>query len=94
MAMAIKSFKDRDTEALWRDEDAPRFRPIARQIRKRLHRLDAAQELADLTSFPGNRLHRLHGDREGQYAIRINDQWRVCFRWADGALDVEIVDYH
>jgi proteic killer suppression protein len=57
--------------------------------------LDSAEELADLRSPPGNRLEKLRGDRSGEYSIRINDQWRICFRWTDGgAHEVEIVDYH
>ena len=62
---------------------------------RKLRQLDVAAELRDLASPPGNRLEALHGGRQGQYSIRINDQWRICFRWRDGgAYDVEIVDYH
>ena len=62
---------------------------------KRNHWLDAATRLKDLAALPGNRLERLKGDRQGQYSIRVNDQWRVCFEWRDGhAYEVEIVDYH
>ena len=56
--------------------------------------LDAAERLEDLKAPPGNRLEKLKGDRDGQWSIRINDQWRICFRWNEGAEDVEIVDYH
>ena len=92
--MTIKSFKNRDTEALWYGDDVRRFRGIRRQAQRRLALLANAAALADLLVFPGNRLHPLRGAREGQYAIRINDQWRICFRWNNGPDDVEIVDYH
>ena len=72
-----------------------RFRAIRAQAERKLQMLDAAQEIADLRSPPGNRLEKLSGDRAGRYSIRINDQWRVCFRFENGkALEVEIVDYH
>jgi proteic killer suppression protein len=62
---------------------------------RKLRELDIATDLRDLAAPPGNRLEKLHGDREGQYSIRINDQWRICFVWRDGdAYDVEIADYH
>jgi proteic killer suppression protein len=65
------------------------------QARTRLRRLDAAETLQDLAAFPGNRLEALRGNRKGQYSIRVNDQWRICFRWSEGkAYDVEVVDYH
>lgn len=68
---------------------------IQKTARRKLLYLNDAQDVRDLLAPPGNRLEKLSGDREGQYSIRINDQWRVCFRWQDGrALDVEIVDYH
>jgi len=70
-------------------------REIQRVALRKLVMLHAAESLQDLRAPPGNRLERLSGDREGQYSIRINDQWRVCFRWAEGdAYDVEITDYH
>jgi proteic killer suppression protein len=81
----------------------PRRRPQVRRLPSSLHRamlrklvmLDAAEQLEDLRVPPGNRLEKLRGDRAGQHSIRVNDQWRVCFRWRDGhAHDVEIVDYH
>ena len=91
----IKSFRSRDTEKLFRDERVPRWQAIERQARRRLAFLDAATTLESLMRNPSNRLHALSGDRAGQYAIWINSQWRICFRWSDGhALDVEIVDYH
>ena len=91
----IRSFRDSATARLFDDEDVPRFRAIERQARRRLQLLDNAGALNDLRTPPGNRLEALKGDRRGQYSIRINDQWRICFTWRDGAADdVEIVDYH
>ena len=91
----IRSFKDAATARLFADEDVPRFRAIERQARRKLLILDGAGALNDLRSPPGNRLEALKGDRRGQHSIRINDQWRICFRWHEsGAEDVEIVDYH
>jgi proteic killer suppression protein len=91
----IRSFKDAATARLFADEDVPRFRGIERQARYKLLLLHAAGTLNDLRVPPGNRLEALKGDRRGQHSIRINDQWRICFVWRDGAAeDVEIVDYH
>ncbi len=90
----IKSFRCRDTEALANDEPVKRFRTIERVARRKLEVLESAGRLSDLRSPPGNRLEALKGDRKGQYSIRINDQWRICFRWDEGAEAVEIVDYH
>ena len=91
----IRSFRDPHTEALFQDRDVPRFRAIERVARRKLLYLHRAKRLEDLRVPPGNRLEALKGDRRGQYSIRINEQWRICFRWKDGeALDVEIVDYH
>jgi toxin HigB-1 len=91
----IRSFKDAATARLFADEDVTRFRGIERQARRKLLILHAAQRLDDLRSPPGNKLKELKGERKGQHAIRINDQWRVCFVWKDGAAEsVEIVDYH
>jgi toxin HigB-1 len=92
----IRSFKDRETERLWSGEASRRLPGDiqARALRK-LRQLDAATTMNDLSNPPSNRLERLRGNRTGQMSIRINDQWRVCFRWNEGdALDVEIVDYH
>ena len=95
----IASFRCRDTEALFHDRTVPRFRAIERAARRKLLYLNQARLLADLRVPPGNRLEALKGNRKGQYSIRINDQWRICFRWDQGpgsgtARDVEIVDYH
>jgi proteic killer suppression protein len=90
----IKSFADRDTERLFNDEFVRAFGSIERIARRKLQLLDAASRLEDLRIPPGNRLEVLRGDRAGQQSIRINDQWRICFRWSDGAHEVEIVDYH
>ncbi|MDX2221546.1 MAG: type II toxin-antitoxin system RelE/ParE family toxin [Rhodospirillaceae bacterium] len=91
----IRSFGCRATEALFNDEPVVRFRAFERVARRKLELLSAARQLAELRIPPGNRLEALKGDRQGQYSIRINDQWRICFRWEDGgAWNVEIVDYH
>ena len=91
----IRSFKDRDTARLFDDELVARFRAIERQARRKLLYLHRVRTIQDLGVPPGNRLEVLRGTRKGQYSIRINDQWRICFRWKDGdAHDVEIVDYH
>ena len=91
----IKSFSCRDTEKLFNDIDVKRFRNISRKARMKLEILNATVSLKGLKVPPGNRLEALKGDRKGQYSIRINAQWRICFKWHDGnAHDVEIVDYH
>ncbi len=91
----IRSFADPDTERLFQDEDIRRFRAFERQARRKLALLSTATSLNDLRVPPGNRLEALVGDRKGQHSIRINRQWRICFRWENGdAHDVEIVDYH
>lgn len=91
----IKSFRCRDTELLFHDVLIARFRSIERQARRKLLYMHRAKTIDDLKQPPGNRLEALQGDRKGQYSIRVNDQWRICFRWQDGdILDVEIVDYH
>ncbi len=92
----ICSFRDRDTERLFRRE-RPRHLPesVARAALRKLVMLNAAAYLSDLRAPPGNRLEKLVGDRQGQYSIRINDQWRVCFVWEEGDVyEVEIADYH
>jgi proteic killer suppression protein len=92
----IRSFKDRETERIWQGRASRRFpRDIQDRALRKLRQLDASRALDDLRNPPGNRLEPLGGNRSGQMSIRINDQWRICFAWADGdASDVEIVDYH
>jgi len=91
----IISFKSADTEALASGRRMKRFVNIESVARRKLRQLQIAARLEDLRVPPGNRLEALTGDRAGQYSIRVNDQFRVCFRWtAAGAEDVEIVDYH
>ncbi len=92
----IKSFRNRNTNRVFLREGLREFPADIQHIAQRkLAILDAAEMLQDLRVPPGNRLERLSGDREGQYSVRINDQWRICFHWSDGdAYDVEIVDYH
>jgi len=92
----IKSFADKRTAAVFAGEQVKRFPPeIQQAARRKLKLLDAATSLEALRVPPGNRLEALKHDRKGQHSIRINDQWRICFRWqGDGAADVEIVDYH
>ena len=91
----IKSFKCRDTEKLFNDIDLRKFRSINRAARMKLEILSAAVSIQSLRVPPGNRLEQLHGKRKGQYSIRINNQWRICFKWQEGnATEVEIVDYH
>jgi proteic killer suppression protein len=96
LGVVLRSFADKDTERVWRRERSRRLDPSTqRAALRKLLILDAAEILADLRVPPGNRLEKLSGDRAGQYSIRINQQWRPCFRWsAAGADDVEIVDYH
>ncbi len=91
----IQSFRCADTEALFEGGSPRRFRSIQSVAERKLAQLDAAKTLDFLCSPPGNRLEALKGDRVGQYSIRVNDQFRVCFVWTDsGPANVEIVDYH
>jgi proteic killer suppression protein len=92
----IKSFRDKETQKVWTRERSKKFSPdLQHMAQRKLSILDAAESLQDLRLPPGNRLEKLAGKRQGQHSIRINDQWRVCFRWSDGdAYDVEIADYH
>ncbi len=92
----IKSFGDAGTERFWREEQSRRIPlSVRRAAFKKLQILNAAGALGDLAVPPGNRLERLRRDREGQYSIRINDQYRICFEWRQGnAYKVEITDYH
>ena len=92
----IESFASIETEKIFRGLVSRKLpRDIQRTARRKLLYLDDAEDIQDLRAPPGNRLEKLSGDREGQYSIRINDQWRICFKWIeDLAKDVEIVDYH
>ncbi len=91
----IKTFKCADTQALSKGQQVGRFASISAVARRKLRQLEIAGRLSDLRVPPGNRLEALKRDREGQHSIRINDQFRLCFRWTDtGAEGVEIVDYH
>jgi len=92
----IRSFRCTETERVWRGETSLKFPGnIQDRALRKLRQLDAAMTITDLRNPPGNQLEALRGDRRGQWSIRINDQWRLCFRWAQGdAADVEIVDYH
>jgi proteic killer suppression protein len=95
LELVIRSFRCAETEKVFRREFSRKFQAIARTAKRRLDQLHAATGLPDLAVIPGNRLEALTGDREGQHSIRINDQWRVCFRWKGAdASEVEIVDYH
>ncbi len=92
----IRSFRGKDTEKLFRRERSKAVPPdVQRVALRKLAQVDAAANIQDLKVPPGNRLEALSGDRRGQFSIRINEQWRVCFVWKDGhAHEVEIVDYH
>ena len=91
----IRSFEDRTTRRFFEGQRIVSFQGIANQAARRLVLLDSAETLRDLAALPSNRLELLQGDRAGQHRMRINVQWRICFRWTDdGPCDVEIVDYH
>ncbi|MBI5420465.1 MAG: type II toxin-antitoxin system RelE/ParE family toxin [Deltaproteobacteria bacterium] len=91
----IKTFKSKKTEMLFNDRLVPRFKAFERPARRKLLYLHRAKMLQDLAVPSGNQLEALKRDRAGQHSIRINDQWRICFRWREGdAYDMEIVDYH
>ena len=91
----IRSITDGETDRLWRTGKTRRFAAFAKAALRKLDQIDASVAIEDLRAPPGNRLEKLKGDRAAQWSIRINGQWRVCFRWQDGdAWDVEIVDYH
>ena len=92
----IRSFADRDSERLWRGVASRKWSAdVARRALAKLRLIDSADNLEDLRNPPGNRLEMLRGDRKGRYSVRINDQWRICFRWTrQGAEDIEITDYH
>ena len=92
----LRSFRDKDTEAVWRRQRSRKLDTTTQPVAwRKLAMLDAAEILGDLRIPPGNRLEKLTGDRARQYSIRINRQWRICFRWSDAwPEDIEIVDYH
>jgi proteic killer suppression protein len=92
----IKSFRDTETEKIWNQEKSRKLpENIQQTALRKLFILNRAKDIDDLKIPPGNRLEQLKGDRKGQYSIRINEQWRICFSWSDSnAFDVEIVDYH
>jgi proteic killer suppression protein len=91
----IRSFGDKHTEALFNDEFVRPFQGIARQAKRKLEAVNAASRLEDLLVPPSNRLERLKGDLKSFHSIRINDQWRVIFKWLDGeAHQVQVIDYH
>jgi len=93
----ILSYRDARTKRFARGERVKAFEPFRKQAEKVLDRLDAATSVRDVAQFPGHRLEKLAGNRKGQWSVRINDQWRICFEWQDGASGpcrVEIVDYH
>jgi proteic killer suppression protein len=93
----IVSYRDKRTRDFAAGERVKAFSGVERPARLKLDRLEAASALCDLAHLPGNRFEALKGDRKGQYSIRINDQWRICFEWPEGSLgplNVEIVDYH
>lgn len=93
----ILGYRNKRTRDFANGKRVKAFSGFERSARLKLDRMEAATSMADLAALPGNRFEALAGDRKGQYSIRINDQWRICFQWADGApgpSDVEIVDYH
>jgi len=91
----IRSFRDRNTQRFFEGHRVVAFQGFVDQAVRRLTLLDNAESLRDLAGLPSNRLEALRGNRSGQYSIRINAQWRICFRWGqDGPYEVEIADYH
>jgi toxin HigB-1 len=91
----IRSFRDKDTEEIFQRRRVRKYQQVASVALRRLVQIDSAEELRDLASPPANRLELLKGNRAGQYSVRINDQYRICFRWKNGhAYEVEISDYH
>lgn len=94
--VVLQSFRDKDTERVWRRRRSKRLdQQTQRAALRKLLILDAADQIGDLRVPPGNRLEKLKGDRANTYSVRVNDQWRICFRWTTaGPEDVEIVDYH
>ena len=93
--MSIQSFRCKETQLIYEGVLSQRFNNIRSVVERKLQMLDDAVELKDLASPPGNRLEQLSGNRAGQHSIRVNDQWRMCFKWGDhGPEDVELTDYH
>ncbi len=90
----LREIKCKHTQALYEGKSPKQFKAFQAQAERKLQILDNAVELLDLRSPPGNKFEKLGGDRQGQYSIRINKQWRVCFAWSDEPYDVEITDYH
>jgi toxin HigB-1 len=92
----IRSFRDKDTEAIWQRRYVKKLSPeLSRLTYNKLVLINAAESINDLRVPPGNRLEKLSGNRAGQYSVRVNDQWRICFTWSSaGAGNVELVDYH
>lgn len=91
----IKSFRCKETEKIFERESSKKFRFIERSAQRKLYWLDSVESLDAIKKLPGARLESLKGDRKGQFSIRINKQWRLCFKWKEqNAYDVEIVDYH
>ena len=92
----IRSFKDKEAEKIFKRQRSPKLREMLQRVAlRKLRMLNRATNLNDLKVPPANRLEKLKGDRAGQYSIRINDQWRICFKWQDNdAFEVEMVDYH
>lgn len=91
----IRTIRCDETDRLWRKGKSRRFAAIARIAQRKLDQMDANVAIEDIRAPPGNRLEKLKGDLAGRWSIRINDRWRICFRWQDGdAWDVEIIDYH
>ena len=92
----IRNFKDKETEKIFQRQRSPKLPSDIQQVAlRKLRMLNRAETLQDLKVPPANRLERLSGNRKGQYSIRVNNQWRICFKWEEGdAIDVEIVDYH
>jgi len=91
----VRSFADKETERIAQRFHSRRFAAIERIAFRKLRQIENVIRVEELAEPPGNRLEKLRGDREGQWSIRINDQWRICFAWRDGdAYEVEIVDYH
>jgi proteic killer suppression protein len=91
----IRSFADKETERIAQRFHSRRFAAIERIALRKLRQIENVSRIEELAEPPGNRLEKLHGNHEGQWSIRINDQWRICFEWRDGdAYEVEIVDYH